>query len=246
MRISFNSIVSVSCCKIMRTGVLALIVFLISALAGFTVPAITLSYQEPVTVQVPYEVEVPYTEQVEVEKTQTVLDHSFNLAQVALTTYDFEMESDQNVEISWSSMNDVILFGIVTEETYNNIYQSLVRNVGLTVVITLLSGGSLAPLVIPMIVAVVPDILLTVASGEYYKLNTNSDLLTKNLESGLYKAFVLNLGSATNLSVDISYDYTVTETVTRYRTETRYRDETKIVDATKQVTLFEYIMRTTS
>ena len=58
-----------------------------------------ISHREPVTVQIPYDVEVPYTELVEVVKTQTVLDHGFDLGPVALTAYDFQLDSDKNVEI---------------------------------------------------------------------------------------------------------------------------------------------------
>jgi hypothetical protein len=118
--------------------------------------------------------------------------------------------------------------------------------IGLPIVLTLATGGALAPITTSLIISLIPDIMETVASGDYSKMNARYDLTTRNLESGLYKALVLNLGSSNALTVDVSCDYTVTEIVTRYRMETQYRDETKIIDTTKRVTLFEYFTQPTS
>lgn len=172
----------------------------------FAVPIIPISYHEP------YEV------QVEVTKTNTVTEHTFTLGSVTLTSYDFIMPSSQTVNISWTSSKDVTMFGVMKEETYNSLKNALIMNLGLPIVLALLSGGLLTPVLIASIPPIIIATLHSIASTEYYKMSDSSDITTKNLDADSYKLVVVSFGSSGTLNAKVTYDYKVMETQTKYRT----------------------------
>ena len=236
-----------------RNVAIILVIFILIGAFGVTVPIIPISYQEPYEVSVPYEaqeaytVQVPYTVEVEVTKTKTVVDHTFSLGSVTLKTEDFTMPSSQTATISWHSSKDVTMFGILQQETWDRLYWALVGELGLSIVLTLISGGALAPAVIASIPPIIVASMQSIASGDYYKVNDDSDVTTKNLNVDLYKLVVISFGSSGTLNAKITFNYETTETQTRYRTETRYRTVTKYRTETHyrtktvKVTLWELI-----
>ena len=113
----------------------AFIVFIII----FAVPIVPISYQEA------------YDVQVEVTKTNTVAEHTFTLGAVTWKTHDFIMSSIQTVNISWTSSTNVLMFGVMKEETYNSLKNALILNLGLPIVLAIISGGALSPIVIASI-----------------------------------------------------------------------------------------------
>jgi hypothetical protein len=154
-------------------GLILVIVLLGSGIFTFVIPVVPVSVEEPYQVQVPYDVQVPYTVNVEVTKTNILVDHSFSLGDATFKTLDFIMTSNQNVKIYWNSTNEVALFAVMKQSTYDSFYRALISKVGLPVVMTLTSGGCPDRLTILLIVSTLPDIMNAVASGDYYKLSSD-------------------------------------------------------------------------
>jgi hypothetical protein len=203
----------------------------------FAVPIIPISYQEPYEIEVPYTeqeeytIEVPYEVQVEVTKTKTIIDRSLDLSSpFTWITLDFMIDSDKEGTISWSSNKPVLLFSIMKNSTCDALYNALVLELGSSVVTAFITGGvvSSADLTAlpPVIISTVPTVVTT---QDYYLVNHVADSTRKYFESGFYKLVLIDVstGARATLHAQLSHDYTVMETQTRYRTETSYRTVTK-------------------
>lgn len=97
------------------------------------------------------------------------------------------------------------------------------------------TAGFITPALATALATLIPSILsIVVTSNDYYAINQQSGSFSKNWVSDTYYILTVNT-SDKNLQFDlqISYTYSTTETVTRYRTETRYREVTKYSDETR-------------
>ena len=258
--------------------VLGIIVILV-VIGGFayTVPVVPITVQEPYETvetyevqepydvietyeeQEPYTVEVPYTVDVTVTKSQMVCDFYTSLGALTFKTEDFYLTTSKSCKIVWSSTEEVNLFAVLTDQAWNSFYTNLIIKLGLPAVLTLVSGGTLSPLTVGVMLTALPDVVNILSDENYYEMNSEGDYTTKHFNAGSYKIFVLKAGGSGSLNADITYDYETTETETRYRTETKYRtvtktrtvtkyrtvDKTRIVnkyrDVEKRITLFEYL-----
>jgi hypothetical protein len=220
--------------KIIGIVVIALLVG--AALFIVLVPIIPMSYQEPYEIEVPYTeqeeytIEVPYEVQVEVTKTKKVLDRSLDLwSPFTWITQDFMIDSDKEVTISWSSNKPVLLFSIMKNSTWDALYNALVLELGSSIVTAFITGGIVTSadlLALPPVI--IPTISTVVTPQDYYRVNHVADSTSKYFEADLYKLVLIDVSTGIGtLQIQLSHDYTVMETQTRYRTETRYRTVTK-------------------
>lgn len=173
----------------------------------------------------PYLVDVPYTVKELVTHTNTVLKDNISLDAITFKTIDFSLPEGQNVKIQWSSSNQVSLFSVMKQSIYDSFYQSLILKIGAAAALAIISGGLLAPAIAAGFALVLPDLIKSVGSVDYYSLNSAGDLKIMNLVSGPYKVVIFNFGNSGSANVDISYDYQVLEDVVKHRTETHYENK---------------------
>ncbi len=139
------------------------------------------SVQESYTEQEPYDVEESYTVEVDVTRTEEVVDYYLPLGFFVFEATEVVLPVTTEYDVSWrSSMNDVILFGVMTDEAYNSFYNSIVMAIGLPALATILSGGILAPLTVPVLTRALPSLLTVVSSESYYAVKKR--LLPENTD----------------------------------------------------------------
>jgi len=109
------------------------------------------SYQEVEEYQdqEPYTEQEAYTVDVLVTKTEEVCDYRCNLGPFIFEVTDIALPSSREYDVSWSSSEDMILFAIMSDSSYDSFYNGLILKLGIPSVLTLLSGGALAPLTVP-------------------------------------------------------------------------------------------------
>lgn len=204
-------------------GSVTIIGVIIAVIISF-LPIIPVQYQEE------YEVDTPYTITEEVTKTKKVVNHSFDVKAISILRKDFEIVDSHTVDIQWLSTQNITMFSVMSQETWDSLYQTLILELGIAAVTILLSEGTLSAAVIASIPVLLQETMTIIAADEYCRFNTNDDTYSKNLDNGMYKVVIVNLGAAGTLDAILTYDYTVMETRTEYRTEIKLRDSTKYIN----------------
>jgi hypothetical protein len=227
-------------------GIVAVAIVIIVALGliAVAVPIVPVKYQEeyqaeiPYIEQVPYTVQIPYQESVQVTRTNYIQDQVFTLTPVTWKVIDFTMPQSELSTISWGATKQVLMFAVLEKEVWDRLYGILIVEFGLSIILSWASGGTLTP----AIIAALPEVLLTslvtiATSGDYYKINSMEEMVTKDLRAGPYKLVIFSFGETGSLWAKISYDYSTTEMQTRFREEIRYREETRYRNETRYKTV---------
>jgi hypothetical protein len=181
----------------------------------------------------PFTVNVSYTVKEYVTHTRTLLSDNIQLESFTYKTLDFSLSEGQIVNIQWSSSNQITLFSVMKQSTYDSFYQSLVLKVGAAAALAIITGGLIAPAIATGFALALPDLLKSTGSIDYYSLNSVRDNYTMSLSPSLYKVVIFNFGNSGTAKINISYNYQILEDVIKLRTEIHYE--------TKMVTLWQWI-----
>jgi len=203
--------------------------------------------QVPYVVQEPYSVVISYQETITVTKTALPCGDSRTCNPYYFGWKSFDLKEQHWVDGSWSSSDKLGLVFVCSKQTRNNLIGAFIGSGILAALAEIVTVGTITPALVGAFAALISGIIGVVAtSNDYSAINQQSGSFSKNWASDTYYVLVVNTSNKNvRFDLKITYTYSTTETVTRYRTEIRYREVTKYRDETRyrDVTLYREEVR---